>query len=128
MTWVSLRSGIASSGTVRIDQMPATTATVTSRNTTKRFRAENSMMASITAVTLMRHARRRVRGLLMRVLGSAHPGRRRLELAFRVDEECPRRHYALAGGKTSNSRHAISEAFADGDLARLEITVPEIDK
>src|SRR5215471_15011275 len=114
MTWVSLRSGIASSGTVRIDQMPATTATVTSRNTTKRLRAENSMMALITAMPLMRRLRR------------PHPSRGCFELAFRIDEECPGRHDPLAGGQTPGNRHAIANTFADGHLSRLEISVPEI--
>src|SRR5262245_5745106 len=96
ITCVSLRSGMASSGTVRIDQMPATTATVTRRNTTKRFFAENSIIALITAVSFVWCLRRRLRRDRRRVCGLAQTCRRGFELTLRVDQEGPRRHHALA--------------------------------
>src|SRR5262252_9370339 len=120
ITWVSLRSGMASSGTLRIDQMPATTATVTRRNTTKRFFAENSIIALITAVSFMRRLRRRLGRGRGRVCGLAQSGRRGFELALRVDEEGPRRHHALTGRQASGDRHAITKAFTDGNLTRFE--------
>src|SRR6478672_6106037 len=108
ITCVSLRSGIASSGTVRIDQMPATTATATRRNTTNRLRAENSMIALITAVSFMRRLGGGFRGL-RRTCRSPHAGRRSFELTLRVNQERPRRYDALAGGQTSNHGHAIAK-------------------
>src|SRR5512134_1390788 len=48
MTWVSLRSGMASSGTRRSDQAPPTAAAPISRRTRNLFRTEKSMTLSIT--------------------------------------------------------------------------------
>src|SRR6266545_1830380 len=156
MTWVSLRSGIASSGTVFIDHTPATTATATIRNTTKRFFAENSMMALIMA----RRSRRRglrlghrhlppnaaaalgapdrwIHGLRVRlrgrraavlVLWSAHATRSRFQLALGIDEERAGRYDALPGREPARNRHPIVEPFADDYLARLEISIAKIDE
>src|SRR6516162_2579259 len=151
MTCVSLRSGIASSGTVFSAQTPVTTATVTSRITTKRFFAEDSMIALITAMSLVRRWRRRLRGSCRRagrwhvwhsghtrrrcaecgavlMLWGAHPAGRRFELAFRINQEGARGDDTLAGRQPVCHRDAIAEAFADGDLARLKIAMAEIDE
>ena len=47
ITWVSLRSGMASSGTCRMDHQPATQAARVSAKTRKRFFAQNSTIAPI---------------------------------------------------------------------------------
>ncbi len=47
MTWVSLRSGIASSGTCLSDQAPTTAAAATSSRTRNLFLSEKSMMRVI---------------------------------------------------------------------------------
>src|SRR4051812_19926606 len=52
ITCVSLRSGMASSGMVRIDHNPARQATAVSVNTTRRLFAENSMILAIMPVPL----------------------------------------------------------------------------
>src|SRR5437867_9285 len=96
MTCVSLRSGIASSDTVFIDHTPATAATATSRNTRKRFFAENSMTALIMATAFRRRRRVRLgrgfgrradrRGAVL-VPRSAHAARRGLELTLGINQE-----------------------------------------
>src|SRR5580765_548578 len=113
MTCVSLRSGIASSGIVFIDHTPAITATVTTRNTTKRFRAENSMMALITVVSFMRGgrpARGRDGGAVLMLRG-AHATGGGFQLTLGVDQESARRHHPLAGRQTFGDGDAIVEAF-----------------
>src|SRR6266540_1898779 len=66
MTCVSLRSWMASIGTVFIDHTPATVATATSKKTTKRFFADSSMRALIMATAF--------RGRLLRLRhGHLHP-------------------------------------------------------
>src|SRR5512140_1161962 len=52
MTWVSLRSGIASRAMWRIDHQPATHAAATKRNTSARRRTEKSTSQSIMAQPL----------------------------------------------------------------------------
>src|SRR6516164_8708111 len=86
ITCVSLRSGIASSGTVLTDHTPAMTAAVTVMKTSRRLRAEKSMMALITAVSCVRRRRRR-RAVLMLGRRGAHPACCRLQLALRMDQE-----------------------------------------
>src|SRR6266542_4728382 len=137
ITCVSLRSGIASSGTARIDCTPATTATPTSTNTMKRFFAENSMMASITAVPRVRRGRglrrrrrrcaRLAAGGLLRRRG-AHAARRGFQLALGINQEHAGRHHALARGQPACNRDAVAEAFPNDDGPRLEISAAEIDE
>src|SRR5574340_1590394 len=109
ITWVSLRSGIAASGTDRIDQTPAATDAATRRNTRNRFLAENSMMRSIMFVP---------RG---------HRARRRAELAFRIDEERAGRDDAFTGREPARDGDSVAEPLADLHLARFEISVAAID-
>src|SRR5689334_20584713 len=52
MTWVSERSGRASSAMWLMDQTPAKIAAPVSESTTNRFRAENAMMRSIMAASV----------------------------------------------------------------------------
>src|SRR4051812_14957385 len=113
MTWMSLRSGIASSGTVVIDHQPATTATVTRMKTIKRFFAENSMMALITAVSCMWIGRG---AAVLLVLWRAHSACRRLQLALGVDEERAARDDTLAGRQPFCDRDAIAKPLACDDL------------
>src|SRR4029453_17094188 len=115
MTCVSLRSGMGSSGAVRIDQTPATTASATSTNTTKRFLAENSMTASIMAVPRVLRRRRCAR--------RSHAAGRRLQLVVRIDRECAGRDDPLASRQALHDRHAIAEACAGDDGTRLEVAV-----
>src|SRR5450756_760367 len=136
MTCVSLRSGIASSGTVFIDHTPATTAAETRRNTMKRFLAENSMTALIMAVRSPARpgGRRRLRrGRFCRVapvlvLWLTHAARGGFELALGVNQERAGRHDALAGRQPARDRHTVAEPTGDDHLPRLEITVPQVDE
>src|ERR1035437_2873204 len=139
MTWLSLRSGIASSGTVFIDHTPATTAAETRRNTMKRFLAENSMMASIMALNFrrrrlrLRHGHRRIhrlRGRRAAGLGLwlAHAARGGFELALGINQERTGRYDALAGRQPVRDRQAVAKPAADDHLPRLEITVPQVDE
>src|SRR5207248_533560 len=128
MTCVSLRSGIASSGTVFIDQTPATAATATSRNTRKRCFAENSMMALIMAIRSRRprrlplghrHRRRHRlcrRGAAVLVLGGAHAARGGLQLTLGIDQERAGRDDPLTGSEAARDRHAIAKPVADDNL------------
>src|ERR1700732_392917 len=119
MTWVSLKSGIASSGTVFIDHTPATTATETTRNTIKRCLAENSMMASIMArdsqrrCLPLRHGHRRIHRLRGRRGAGrgpwrAHAARGGFELALGIHEERAGRHDALACGQPARDGHPVA--------------------
>src|ERR1035437_2617263 len=137
MTCVSLRSGIASSGTVFIDHTPATPAAETRRNTMKRFLAENSMMALIMAMNFrrrrlrLRHGHRRIhrlRGRRAAGLWLAHAARGGFELALGINQECAGRYDALAGRQPVRDRQAVAEPAADDHLPRLEITVPQVDE
>src|SRR5215831_3844351 len=116
MTCVSLRSGIASSGTVFIDHTPAMTAAVTTINTTKRFFAENSMMRLITAVSLVWRGWR------------AHSACSSPELTLRIDEERAGCNDALAGRKPAVNGDAIAETITNHDCPGFEIAVAQIDE
>src|SRR5689334_20291289 len=100
MTCVSLRSGMASSGTFFIDHQPATAAKPISRNTAALLRPENSMMRSIM--------------------------RRRLQLAFGVDEKVAGGHDPLAGAQTLQDLDAAAGALAGRDLPRLDVSVAAV--
>src|SRR5438067_8406564 len=104
MTCVSLRSGIASSGTFRIDQMPATTAKPTRMKTMSRLRPENSMMWLIMAAA------------------------RVFQLGLGVNQKGSGSDNALAGFDASDDFDTIADAVARAHLARLEIAVSAIDK
>src|ERR1700757_76982 len=73
MTWVSLRSGMASSGTRSMDHQPAMQAASTSAKTTTLFSTEKSIMRLITGAS--RPVRRRVQPHGVRVF---------IAVAFRV--------------------------------------------
>src|SRR5579871_2398709 len=107
MTWVSLRSGMASSGSVCSAHQPVTAAAATSRKTSSRLRAENSMIVLI-------------------MIGSRR--RSGFQLAFRIDEKIARGHDALAGFQPASNFDAAVRLLADADLARLEEAVPAIDE
>src|SRR5215203_2388309 len=140
MTCVSPRSGMASSGTVRIDQTPVATATATRMKTRKRLRPENSMSALIMIGTLTRRwavggrrwangGRRWANGgrwcggraCCRGGRGRTHPRGGGLQPAFRVDEERAGRDHALSGCDALEHRHAIADALADRDGAWLDV-------
>src|SRR5450756_1980217 len=95
MTWVSLRSGMASSGMVRIDQIPAATAKPNSANTTNLLCPENSMIRSIMAVP------------------SRSSGYSALEFRFRIHQERAGRNNTFPHAQALQDLYAITEAFAD---------------
>src|SRR5678816_4456313 len=123
ITCVSLRSGMASIGTVFIDHTPATVATATSKRTTKRFFADSSMRALI-----MASPSRRRRRTAVRVLFRSHATRPGFQLARRIDQERPRRHDSFAGGETARDGDAVSIPFTHHDLTRFEVAIAEIDE
>src|ERR1051326_525349 len=103
ITCVSLRSGIASSGMVRMDHQPAATAAATSVNTTSLLRPENSMI-----VLIMRE--------------------RSFELRFGIDQKRSGGDDALARTQAAQDLDPIVDAVADFDGARLQTPVALIDK
>src|SRR5690349_8604565 len=106
ITWVSERSGIASSGTFRKARKPRAAATSTTDTVRARFRAHQAMRPSITA--------------------SLPFLRRRLEPALRRDQEVPRRDHDLARREPRDHLDIVPGLRAEGDLARREPAVPEI--
>src|SRR6516162_640383 len=92
ITCVSLRSGIASRGMVRMDQMPAATANPTRIRTRNLLRPENSMMRfsmSVSSVAGMGAARRGAHGVL--------------QLGFGIDQEGARRDHALSHSQAAEN-------------------------
>src|SRR3989338_8354686 len=87
ITWVSDRSGMASSGIVRTDQTAAAIAAAVSASTTNLLWADHSISFS------MIPSRRGASGsLAMLVPFLAHPVQRRLQAAFGITEEVPVGH------------------------------------
>src|SRR5574338_671274 len=130
ITCVSLRSGMASSGTVRIDHRPATTDVATSRKTRNRLRAENSMMRLIMVRlralrALRRDAGRRVFVLRGRRAEGVHCG---AQLTFGIHQECSGRYDALAHAQAPGDRDAVAEPLANLHLPRFQIPVAAIDE
>ena len=64
--------------------------------------------------------------MLMKLATST--ARRGSELTLRVDEECARRHHALAGRQATDDRDGIADAITDHHCAGFEVAMPEIDK
>src|ERR1017187_4539368 len=118
ITWVSLRSGSASSGTVRIAHRPPMMAAATRMSTTILFLAENSMIALIILLAFVAHA------------GHVHGGGAlgwRLQLALGIDQEAAGRDHPLARFEPRENLDAIAAARAGMHLARLEESVASID-
>src|SRR5512143_1255064 len=134
MTWVSERSGSASSGMLRIDQKAMTSATTAAPMTTMRFSAEKRMIRLITLVPSVAGVRvgRRRGG---RAAGRAAARRRRAAPRQRaqrrtqprlgVDEEVGARHHLVAGGEAVDDLGVLPVAVADLDLARLELALAD---
>src|SRR3954469_12779981 len=97
---MSLRSGIASSGTRCSDHQPAAAATSDATTTPTRCRAEKSMM-----------------WLIM----GPHPG-------LGVEEERARHDYALARLEAVQDLHAIADAAPQRHLLRREVSGAALDE
>src|SRR5215218_5868867 len=108
MTCVSLRSGIASSATERMQYQPAAASTATIRRTRTRLRPENSMMASIMLV--VSGGWRGWRGCR----NGAH-------LAFAVQQKGAAGDDALAGGESTGDLDPVVDACAGDDLTGFEL-------
>src|SRR5689334_1402364 len=98
---------MASSGSVCRAHQPVTAAAATSRKTSKRLRAENSMT------------------VLIMIRSRPHGG---FQLAFGIDQEIAGSHDALAGFQPAPNLDMPAGLFADLDSARLEEAVPAIDE
>src|SRR3954467_1106989 len=99
MTWVSPRSGSASSATWRIDHHPAIAAVSAIATTATRCFADRSMMRLIMAVSA----------------ASRQP-----DAALGIEEERARDHDALAGAQSAEDFDVIAGTAADLDPPRLE--------
>src|SRR6476659_1709540 len=110
MTWVSDRSGIASSGIVLIAWIASPTAIAVRTRTRTRLRAENSMIRSMTMSGMVSGVRSRRRGA----------GQRGAEPGLGVEEEVGRRHDLLSFLHSRADLAQIGEAHAGRHLARLE--------
>src|SRR3974377_1118432 len=150
MTWVSLRSGVASRGMVTLAHQPATQAPAMAANTASLCLTEKSMILSIILSSGGR-LRRRVRGLIRKIvlargslignrvgsrdraaawihdtLGglfgffSHRHGLRRLQAAFRVHQKCCRNDHTLSGPNSSANLHLIAGTPSSFDFAGLE--------
>src|SRR5581483_48365 len=121
ITWVSLRSGIASSGIFCIEYQPATTAAAISRKTATRLCAENSMILLIMLSS---------RGSGPDAAGSAGaPATRgRTQLTFRIDQKIPGRHDPLAGLQPAHDLDASVKLPSGAHIARFQIPIAAIDK
>src|SRR5882762_6287689 len=106
ITWVSDRSGIASSGVSQRARTPNPAATMIAARVSTRFRAHHAMRRSIIA--------------------SLPFLRRRLELALRRYEEIARGHHDLSGLEPAQHFVVVPGLGAQGDGARREPSVPEI--
>src|SRR5215472_7918411 len=104
MTCVSLRSGIASSGMLRADHQPATTAAAVSRNTRNGLRADQSMTRLI--------------------IGSMP----QTEPAFGIEQKVAGRYDPLACLEPFENLDAIGVPLAGLHLSGLQVSVAEIDK
>src|SRR6058998_1506429 len=106
ITWVSERSGIASTGVFRNARTPKAAATRTATMVSARFRAHHAMRRSIIAPLPFL--------------------RRRLEPALRGDQEIPRGHDDLAGFDAGDYLVKVAGLRSQRDGARREPAVPEI--
>src|SRR5829696_2767750 len=102
ITCVSLRSGIASSATERIEYQPAAASTATSRRMSTRLRPENSMIA------------------LIMVVFSAGRGCHRAHLTFAIQQEGAARDDPLPGLESTGDLDAVVDPCARYDLTRFE--------
>src|SRR5215470_7575172 len=111
MTWVSERSGMASSGTCRTHQTAPPIATRVRSSTRNRFRALSSMTRSIMSVGVRRRRRPRERG------------QRRAEAGLRVDEEVRRGHHRVAVREAGAHLVVALGLAAELDGAWLELAL-----
>src|SRR5690606_13788391 len=119
MTWVSERSGIASSGVRRRARVPQAAKHAT----------RITVVHGRPAHTAMRRPRRptwRSVASMARSLGPQTPGG--FEPTLGGDEEVARRHDALAFLETAADLVAEIGAHAEVDLAWLQATVPHVDE
>src|SRR6202035_3725154 len=153
MTWVSLRSGMASSGRCIMDQAPQAQAAATSAKTRNLFFTENSITRlSISASAraqnlcevaylhscvcvpggvlprpLERPAERRVspvRGALVRVMRCrGRRQQRNAHAALRIDQEIPRNDDPLTGFQAAGDRDVVAVGGSERYLAPLEHTL-----
>src|SRR4051812_40493680 len=111
MTCGSDRSGIASSGTLRIAYSDPTMTNAVNRNTSMRCFAHDSMMRPTMAAS--------VPGVAGRGLGS-HSGDRGLHAALRIDQERRARHHGVALGESGEHLHVVVAPKAGRHHARFE--------
>src|SRR5579862_2315905 len=94
ITWVSLRSGMASRGMVFMDHTPAAAANNMSMNTANLLRAENSIIRLIMSVS------------------PASRGHRVFQLGFGIDQKCARRHHALTGFEPAQNLNSVADPIS----------------
>src|SRR3954471_16694700 len=107
MTWVSPRSGSASSATWRIDHHPAIAAVSAIATTATRCFADRSMM---------------------RLIMAASAASRQPHAALGIEQERPRDHDALAGAQSAEDLDAIAGTAANIDPPRLERSWMPLDE
>src|SRR3974390_564018 len=150
ISWVCVRSGVASGGMVTMAHQPATHAPAMVANTASLCLTEKSMILSIILSSGGRLGRR-IGGLIRKIvpargsligdrvrsrdraapwihdtLGgpfgffSYRHGRRRLQAAFRVHQKCGRNDYTLSEPDSSANLHLIARVPSSFHFARLE--------
>src|SRR5262245_38350273 len=108
ITWVSERSGTASSGVRNSAAIPNPTAIRTPATVKTQFRAQASIRRAIMAASPLL--------------------RRRAQLALRGDQEVARAHHDLARPQTAPDLVIAAGAHSELHLARGESPVPEVDE